>query len=165
MRDLQRGLLSSLMTQCCLPSLPTSLSLSPPSSLLLPLIRQLHLVSDTFTSQELKVAYILNQENTEFQEEKTKKNHLQEELEDLKAYHHIVCKSHTTNQEKVNTKLQEEMKKKKNVRQKELDKLKTFHCKVCQSHTTNQEKVNTKLQEEKKKKNDFREELEKLPKI
>ncbi|CAB1455727.1 unnamed protein product [Pleuronectes platessa] len=98
---------------------------------------------------------------------------------------------HATNQEKLNTELQEE-KKMKNILQEELEKLKTSHheeklnselqeekrmknslqedfenleasChEVCKSHTTNQEEVNSELQEEKMKNNIFQEELEKL---
>ncbi|CAB1428692.1 unnamed protein product [Pleuronectes platessa] len=75
-----------------------------------------------------------------------------QELEKLKPSHHEVFQSHTTNQEKFKTEVQEE-KKKNNVLQEELYNLKASHHEVCQSHTTTQEKFNTELQEEKKKKN------------
>ncbi|CAB1424944.1 unnamed protein product [Pleuronectes platessa] len=114
--------------------------------------------------EELKVTYIINQEksNTEFQEEKIKKNVLQEELDKLKTSHHEVCQSHITNQEKLKTELTQEKKKKKNDFQEELEKLEASFQDVCQSHTINQEEFNSDLQEEKRTKNSLQEELENL---
>ena len=51
---------------------------------------------------------LLAKKNTELQEEKTKKDVLQEELENLKASCDEVCQSRAANQEKFDTELQEE---------------------------------------------------------
>ncbi|CAB1455277.1 unnamed protein product [Pleuronectes platessa] len=113
--------------------------------------------------EELKVAYIINQEkfNHEIQLEKDKTNILKVEMENLIASYDDFYQIHITDQEKFNSELQEE-KKKNNVLQKELKKLKASYHEVCQRQPTNQEKFNSELQEEKRMKYSLQEGLENL---